>query len=62
MENKGLFDRGENGGNILAIEVIRATGIKASLLGYETRGRKSGNGPSMTYTVWQVTWHVLHCS
>ncbi len=29
MENNGLFDRGGNGGNILAIEVIKSTWYKS---------------------------------
>ncbi len=32
MESNGLFDRGGNDGNILAIEVIRSTWYKSFLV------------------------------
>lgn len=44
MENNGLFDRGGNGGNVLAREVIRTTGIKAFLLGYKMRAESTTVG------------------
>lgn len=57
MENNGLFDRGENGGNVLAREVIRTTGIKAFLLGYKTRAESTTVGKKewkLHITGWQL--------